>query len=224
MTTINWIGGDGDWNTAGNWSTNTVPSSSDDAVIDAPGTYTVTITASISAGSIVIYNDGATLSISGSGVTASVTNDVTNAGNLTLQDGAALTTYGDFANSGGVNLDTVGTGGSSLTIGGMLTNSVSVSVGNSQLTSSDTINVNALDNTGTINLTGNSSAGNTRQAVLDIAGVAPSDWTGTAVLSGQAMLEFGSGEITSIAQGAGIILATPDGYVASDGGRQAIRR
>ena len=87
MTTINWNGGDGDWNTAGNWTPPTVPGASDNAVIDAPGAYTVTITAPVSAGSIAIDNYGATLAISGAGVTASVTNDVTNAGNLTCKTG-----------------------------------------------------------------------------------------------------------------------------------------
>ena len=52
MTTVNWIGGNGDWNTAGNWSTDTVPGPQDNAVI--AGGYTVTITASISVGSIAL--------------------------------------------------------------------------------------------------------------------------------------------------------------------------
>jgi hypothetical protein len=43
MTTIFWKNGvNGDFGTASNWSTDTVPGGSDDAVINAPGTYTVT--------------------------------------------------------------------------------------------------------------------------------------------------------------------------------------
>ena len=49
--------------------------------------------------------------------------------------------------------------------------------------------------------------------MLDIAN-APSVWTGTVTLNGQALLEFGSGEIASIAQGAEIYLGSPDGYIA----------
>ena len=43
MATIKWISGNGSWTTASNWSPGTVPGSSDDAVIDASGTYTVTL-------------------------------------------------------------------------------------------------------------------------------------------------------------------------------------
>ena len=35
MATINWKGGNGDWNTASDWDTGTVPGPSDDAVIAA---------------------------------------------------------------------------------------------------------------------------------------------------------------------------------------------
>ena len=119
-------------------------------------------------------------------------------------DGAALTDVRALCQQRQRKSEHVGTGGGNLSIGGMLTNSVSVSVGNSQLTSSDTINVDALDNTGTINLTGNSS-GNTRQAVLSISLAWPCKFNRTAVLSGQAMLELsGSGEITSIARALGL--------------------
>ena len=59
MATINWIGGNGNWSTAANWSTGTVPGSSDDAVIAAAGGYTVSITASTNVGSIAIDDSGA---------------------------------------------------------------------------------------------------------------------------------------------------------------------
>ena len=53
--------------------------------------------------------------------------------------------------------------------------------------------------------------------MLDITSVAPSNWTGTVTLNGQALLEFGSGEIASIAPGAEIYLASPDAYIANAG-------
>jgi hypothetical protein len=40
MTAITWIAGNGNWGTAADWSTGTVPGSSYDATISAPGSYT----------------------------------------------------------------------------------------------------------------------------------------------------------------------------------------
>ena len=158
--------------------------------------------------------------IADAGSTASnsaLTGLTSNAGDFELQYGAAVSASGSLANTGTVNVDTQrSSGGSSLVLDGALTNTGTVDLGSSQLTGDSTISANALDNTGTIHLTGNSSGGNTQQAVLDIAN-APSNWTGTVTLSGQALLEFGSGEIASIAQGAEIYLATPDGYIADAG-------
>jgi hypothetical protein len=42
MTTVHWLDGDGNWNTASDWSGRAVPGSSDDALNDAGGAYTVT--------------------------------------------------------------------------------------------------------------------------------------------------------------------------------------
>ena len=164
--------------------------------------------------------------VADAGATASnsaLTGLTSNAGDFEVQDGASVKLSGDLTNTGTVNADTwtdygfSPSGGSSLAIAGTLSNSGTVSVGNSQLTSSGTISANALDNTGTISLTGNTSAGNTQQAILDIAGAAPSAWSGTLSLNGQALLEFGSGEIASIAPGAEIHLASPDAYIADAG-------
>src|SRR3954452_18420151 len=44
LTTAHWINSSGgNWNTAGNWSTGSVPTASNDVVIDAAGTYTVNL-------------------------------------------------------------------------------------------------------------------------------------------------------------------------------------
>jgi hypothetical protein len=45
MATIKWLVGSGTWNTAAKWSPNSVPGPTDDAVVDAAGSYTVTIDA-----------------------------------------------------------------------------------------------------------------------------------------------------------------------------------
>ncbi|HAB19265.1 MAG TPA: hypothetical protein DCE44_22910, partial [Verrucomicrobiales bacterium] len=40
--TVNWVGGSGEWNEPANWSTGSLPSPSDDVVIDVPGNISVT--------------------------------------------------------------------------------------------------------------------------------------------------------------------------------------
>ena len=87
-------------------------------------------------------------------------------GNFFLQNGATVTTTGDLSvtGNGTVELDgpyAGGSGGTSLTIGGKLTNSSTngygVYVGNTSITSADTLTVNGtggLSNTGDINIIG----------------------------------------------------------------------
>jgi hypothetical protein len=54
MATISWTNpAGGDWDVASNWSTDTVPTSSDDVTISAPGAYTVTISSFDQASSLV---------------------------------------------------------------------------------------------------------------------------------------------------------------------------
>src|SRR5262245_42136252 len=40
--TVSWVGGNGDWDSATNWSTGSLPELGDDVVIDVPGSITVT--------------------------------------------------------------------------------------------------------------------------------------------------------------------------------------
>ena len=63
MSIISWLGGDGDFLTAADWSTGSVPGTGDAVRIVASGTYTVTSTASVTVNSIATALD-ATLSIS----------------------------------------------------------------------------------------------------------------------------------------------------------------
>ena len=53
MATIHWSGVSGDWSTASDWSTDTVPGPSDRAVIAAAGSYTVTVSTPEAVGSIL---------------------------------------------------------------------------------------------------------------------------------------------------------------------------
>ena len=112
--------------------------------------------------------------------------------------------------SGSVEVDgrTIGGSGSSLTIGGNLTVSSSVfdafDVGNTAMTSASTVTVNgatglSASGTGQINILGNSGV----QATLNIANAAAGfgttgTETGNVYLQNDALLEFKSGQITTI--------------------------
>ena len=108
-----------------------------------------------------------------------------------------MTTTVALNNTGTLGIDTSGIGGGSLTVGGALTNSGTVGIGNSALTTATTVTAKGLANTGTMNLSGGAST----RATLDITAAAPATWTGSANLSGDALLEFASGMITSIGSG-----------------------
>ena len=149
-------------------------------------------------------------------------------GDFELQYGAAVALTGSLTVTGSINLDTQTdygdnfAGGSDLAIAGTLQNGGTISIGGSFffgsfLSATSTLSAAQLNNTGTINLTGNQNTGTTQQAVLNIAAAAPTTWTGKIVLSGQSLLEYGSGQITTVAQGAEIDIATPEGYVADAG-------
>jgi len=120
-----------------------------------------------------------------------------------------------LTNSGGFYVDTgSGQGGSTVTIGGALTDSGTLQLGpgDFSLSSPDQVTAAGLNNTGTINLYGNATEGTTNQATLDItSGAAPATWIGAANLAGDALLEFASGQITSIAAGATLTLNNLNG-------------
>jgi hypothetical protein len=119
VATITWLAGDGNWVTAADWGLATVPEPSDDAAISASGSYFVSITTLISVGSINASDSGALLSILDPGDSESVT--------------------GDLSNSRGVFLDNTDGEGTTLIIGGTLTNSNQLQVGNIGLSSATTL-------------------------------------------------------------------------------------
>src|SRR6185437_14682657 len=57
-----WVGASDDWTTGSDWSTDSAPATGTDAVIDAGGTYTVTITSADVAQSLTINAADATVS------------------------------------------------------------------------------------------------------------------------------------------------------------------
>jgi len=181
MATKTWIDDTGNWNTVTDWDTGTVPGPGDDAVIPFG---TVSVTTPVTVGSISL-TASAVLGIADPGFTDTVT--------------------GDFSNSGTLDIDFGASSGSTLTIGRTLTNTASgvLNIGYSNLTADTTVTAAGFSNAGTISLIGSTSA----QAILNIAGAAPASLTGNVSLSNSALLEFGSGGITSIANGATLALS-----------------
>jgi hypothetical protein len=107
-----------------------------------------------------------------------------------------------FVDAGNIGITGVFVGGSSLIVKGTLTNSGSLSIGDSALAAADTVTATSLDNTGSISVNGSSA----NQALLDVtagsAGFgAAGTVTGTVELAEDAAIEFRSGEISAIATG-----------------------
>jgi hypothetical protein len=139
-----------------------------------------------------------TLSLSGGTLTLT-TGALTNSGDLAVHEGSALTTAAGFglSNSATFNVDTDSSdGGSTVTVGGTLSNTATLSIGNGALSAPATVTAAGLGSLGNVTLTGGAS----EQATLDFtAAAAPTSLTGTVSLSGDALLEFASGSIESIA-------------------------
>ena len=110
MATSAWVGVSGDWSTAADWSTNSVPGPSDVAAIDAAGNYRVMVSTLEAIGSISLNDAGAILDIQSGGTLAV-------SGSLVVQSGALDIQGSGFGLPGG----TVAIGGSlSVQSGGAL--------------------------------------------------------------------------------------------------------
>jgi hypothetical protein len=272
MATIKWLGGSANWTTASKWDSNSVPGATDDAVIDASGSYTVTIdvtgeaapsvlatTITISGNSLLEYASGGITSISGSGNLVlngtksfvADASDVTHnsaltgltsvAGVFTLQNGASAALAGSLTVTGTLNVDAFyGTFGSTLSIGGDLTNSGTLSIGispnNGGNAGGSTVTIGgALSNSGTLIISDDNTTAPTvvtvatfndsgtlalsgsrgGKATLDItAGAAPSVLATTITLAGNSLLEFASGGITAIAGSGKLVLNGTNSFVA----------
>jgi hypothetical protein len=196
MAATFWIVGSGNWATAADWSTGVVPGSADDAFISAPGGYTVSIITPITVASIALDNASATLAVSDSGGTATVTGD--------LDDGGGLLV--DWSG---------GQGGTTLSIGGTLASNNFVGIANGSLSAPTLVTANGLADTGTIDIFGSASnratLGIGAAAGFGVAGVL----TGALNMSGDALQEFASGQITRIA--GSLTLDGPQAFVADSG-------
>ncbi len=197
MAAVSWKSAvSANWNTPADWSTGAVPAAADTVTIGVAGAYTVALTTAITVNSIAVSDLHATLAIAAPGITETVT--------------------AGFGNAGGVDVDAAGTGGTSLKIGGTLSSSGVLVVGNSGITKASTVTAAGLANTGTIDLTGG-----TAQATLDVTGGTLANLTGHYILRGDALLEVESssvsssgGSITSIAGNAELVLDGAQSRVA----------
>jgi hypothetical protein len=98
----------GSWQSPSNWNTNSVPGAADEAVINAPGSYTVSSTTdntvnrlSTSAIATLLVSQGTFTDVNGSGSSKV-------AGNITVADGAAFAFGGTLRHSGAINLGSLG--------------------------------------------------------------------------------------------------------------------
>src|ERR1039458_3828367 len=98
----------GSWSVAANWSPNHVPGPSDDVLIGAAGTYTVTLDASPTVSSLTLggANGWQTLAISGNTLTLNSASVVNTNGIISLHSGSlggsgGLTVSGQFNWTGG---------------------------------------------------------------------------------------------------------------------------
>src|SRR5579862_5207489 len=108
MTKIHWLNpANGDWTAAADWDAGTVPGAGDAAILGGTSAYTVTITTAIAVGSISITDASARLDIHAPDLVDTVTGNLSNAGTLALDDalrqnGSTLAIGGTLTNSGSV--------------------------------------------------------------------------------------------------------------------------
>ena len=180
MATITWNNGaTGDWTAGVDWGGGTAPGSGDDAVINAPGT--VTISTSVAANSLTIDQPGA---------------EVTDTGTLTLGTVLALDA-GTFALSGIVTGGTIeANGGTALLNGGTL-NGVTWKGVLALAGSNQSLFV---ENGLTLQAAGGGSPGRIDLSGANYSGI---DVLGSGTLD-NATLNFGSGVANSLTTGTGI--------------------
>ena len=136
----------------------------------------------------------------------------TNAGTLTVLDSTSLSIAGGLSSSGTLGLDSDGyssEGGAQLSIAGTLTNTGSIVVGPyfGGLSAPTVLTVGGVAGSGgQVAINGGSAASNPAQAEMDVLAAVAGTLTQTLAVSGNALLRFGSGQITRVASGAGITL------------------
>jgi hypothetical protein len=203
-TAVHWVAGSGGFNAPANWNPAVVPVATIDAIIDAPGTFTVTASTSETMNSLAMAAN-ATLLVSGGTFTVNNGSGVGGlAGNISASAGAVLALSGSVDNRGTI----AGAG----------------QLGDGQFTNAGTVNANA-----SVGLTvdlggrlGQNLAGALIEATaaggLRIVGGTIAN-AGTMLAAGGSRLSFGSGVVNEN-NGAGVLLGGT--WEASGGGTLAI--
>ena len=188
-----WKGGLGNWAVAGNW--------------------TAGVPTSTSAVTVATGEAQATAAIHIASLSDSATVDFISAG--------ASTITGSVVNQGFFNIDAVsGSGGSSLTSGGALRNAGVTQLGASDnsLAAADTVKFATINNiSGELDVNGGATAA--KKMTLDITtGVAGFGAAGMVLgavsLTGYSVIEFASGQITTVGSGATLTLNGPSAFLA----------
>ena len=225
MALRHWLDSNGNWNTAVDWTGGVVPGPTDEAVIDAAGSYTVSENASppisvasieIAARAVVDITDVAGNQVGAGGVA--------NSGTFGLHNNTTLKIIGGFTNFGTLDVDnnhtgSNGEGGGSLTIAGTLANSGVAQIGNAFLSAATTLALGGLTNAAGASFTLDGSA--SHAATLTVTG--PAANSGTIDIGNFSILGVTGGKAftqtagTTTVHGA-LIAAT----IAIDGGTLAI--
>ncbi len=109
MANIHWrLGISGAFETARDWSTNTIPGANDNVAITAAGTYTVTVKASHTIKSLSTIGTATLAVTSGRLTITGGTGTGANAGAITIGNGAAVETGGTFKNTGKIEIGSTG--------------------------------------------------------------------------------------------------------------------
>jgi hypothetical protein len=148
--------------------------------------------------------------------TIGTVNSITDSSDLRFRSAGTNTVATFLDNSGELRVDRKGgAGGTILNVGGTLTNSGSLRIGNATLSAPDEVTAASLDNTGAgdIRLLGSSA----NQSLLDVTGSAgfgtAGILSGGVYLNGDSAIEFASGQITSLADGALLRLNGSDAFL-----------
>jgi hypothetical protein len=90
MANRHWVGTSGDWSNSTDWTGGKPPGAADAAIVDAPGTYTLTVTGTDAVGSVRLDDAGATLDITGTGTLAVSGSTVVQSGTLEIDPSGLL--------------------------------------------------------------------------------------------------------------------------------------
>lgn len=176
MALKTWQGGGGDWTNAAGWG-GTLPGRSDDAIIEN--------------GAPTITTDVGTVASLAVGTTTP------RFGRLFIT-GGTLRVSGVFSAVAPLDIDSMGPGGSTVTVGGALVNGNNFHLGDFQLTRATTVTAGQLHNSGNIFMRGSTLAGASLKVMSGPDDGAAGHLAGRYFLAGKTTLSFATGQVTTI--------------------------